>query len=173
MNSRRSRKYSKLPPSRSTGIALVSVLWLLLLLSGLAATVAYTARVEALLTRRAYDLARAQAAADAAIVNTVSRLSDEEAARRPPFGAPQSWDFDGIPIIVTVSREAGRIDVNAANDELLSAFLQARGASENTASTLVKELRNWQGHPPEPSTTVRYRSLATLDELRQVPGWRE
>jgi general secretion pathway protein K len=171
MNFKLSRKYSKLPRSRSTGIALVSVLWLLLLLSGLAATVAYTARVEALLTRRGFDLARAQAAADAAVVNTISKLSDEDAARRPPLGAPQSWDFDGISTTVSVTREAGRINVNAANDELLSGFLQANGVNEDTASTLVKELRTWQGRSAELGTTARSSSLATIEQLRQVPGW--
>jgi general secretion pathway protein K len=182
------RKYSKhlSRPSHSTGIALVSVLWLLLLLSGLAATVAYIARVEALLARRAFDLARAQAAADAAIVNTISRLSDEQAARRPPLGVPQSWDFDGIPTTTRVSNEAGRIDLNAASDELLLNFLQAQGVTEDVASTLVKELRNWQGvgiellsripsaqRPSNLSAAARPNSLTTIGELNQIPGWRE
>lgn len=188
MSFRASRKYSKhlSRTSHSTGIALVSVLWLLLLLSGLAATVAYITRVDALLARRAFDLARAQAAADAAIVNTISRLSDEQAARHPPLGVPESWEFDGIPITTTVSNEAGRIDVNTGKDELLLAFLQAEGVTEDAADKLVKELRHWQGagsesfglaakaqRPPELSTTSRPSSLTTLSELNRVPGWRE
>jgi len=186
MNFSLSRKYSKPLPLRSAGIALVSVLWLVLLLSGLAATVAYIARIEALLARRAFDLAHAQAAADAAVVDTISRLSEEDASRRPPIGAPRTWEFDGIPIVVTVSREAGRINLNAGSDELLLAFLQAQGADEQAASTLVKELRNWQQagseslgrsmgahYPSDLSTSTPARSLLTIKELKDVPGWHE
>jgi general secretion pathway protein K len=188
MSFRLSRKYSKIlrPPSRSGGIALVSVLWLLLLLSGLAATVAYIARVEALLAHRAFDLARAQAAADAAIVNTVSRLSDEQVSRHPSLGVPQSWEFDGIPIAITVSNEAGRIDVNTANDELLLAFLQSQGLTQDAALALVAELRNPQeagheslGHAansrnhPDSVGAIHPTLLEATEELRQIPGWRE
>lgn len=188
MSFRPSRKYSRHPSraSHSTGIALVSVLWLLLLLSGLAATVAYVARVDALLARRVFDLARAQAAADAAIVNTISRLSDERPARRPPFGASESWEFDGIPITIRVNNEAGRIDVNTGNDELLLAFLQVHGVTQDAAGALVKQLRHWQGastesfglaangqRPPDSSTASRPIPLTTLGELNRVPGWRD
>ena len=161
MSSSLSRKSSKnlLPPNHSAGIALVSVLWLLLLLSGLAATVAYIARVEALLTRRAFDLARAQAAADAAIVNTISRLSDEQPDRRPQPGVPLSWQFDGFDTTAVVTLEAGRIDLNLAGDELLRAFLQTQGISADGASSLLEELRL---HP-----------LITVGELGQIPQWRE
>lgn len=176
MNFSLSRRSSRPPPSRSAGIALVSVLWLLLLLSGLAATVAYIARVEAMLARRAFDLARAQAAADAAIVNTIGRLSAENAGSHPPLGAVQKWEFDGIPTAITVSKEAGRIDVNRANDELLLALLRARGASEDTADTLVKALRNWQSagtrELADASTGGGPNSLLTIQELQDVPGWR-
>jgi general secretion pathway protein D len=157
-----------------------------LLLSGLAATVAYIARVEAVLTRRAFDLARAQAAADAAIVNTISKLSDEQVSRHTPLGVSQSWEFDGLPITITVSNEAGRIDVNTASDELLLAFLQIQGLTKDAASILVAELRNRQETSPEAlGHAVSTRDLPisidalhptlleTTEELRQIPGWRE
>jgi type II secretory pathway component PulK len=161
--------------SRNLGIALVSVLWLLLLLSGLAATVSYIARVNAMLARHAFDLARAQAAADAAIVNTISRLADEQASRHPQLGVSESWTFDSMPVTVVVSSEGGRIDVNTAGDELLRAFMQTQGISADIASTLLQQLRAWQGIVTGTTTnsSVRSRSLETIDELRELPGWRE
>jgi general secretion pathway protein K len=133
------------------------------------------------LTRRAFDLARAQAAADAAIVNAISGLSDEQVSRHPPLGASQSWEFDGIPITIAVSNEAGRIDVNTASDELLLAFLQSQGLTKDAASTLVNELRNPQetGHAvstrdlPNSIGAMHPAPLETTEELRQIPGWRE
>jgi len=188
MSSSRSRKSSKnlRPPNHSAGIALVSVLWLLLLLSGLAATVAYIARVEALLTRRAFDLARAQAAADAAIVNTIGRLSDEQPNRRPHLGVPLSWQFDGVDTSAAVTLEAGRIDLNLANDELLRAFLENQGIPADAASSLLEELRRWQDLQMAPpasisdttrgvtnvSPPIRMYPLAAVEELGRLPGWR-
>jgi general secretion pathway protein K len=164
MNLGLSRKCSRnlRPRSRSAGIALVTVFWLLMLLSGLAATVAYIARVEALLAHRAFDLARVQAAADAAIVNTISTLSDEQVSRRPKIAVPQLWEFEGIPVTIVVSREAGRLDLNTANAGPLVAFLQAKGVTANIASSLVDQLRQ----------STRTHPLESVMELRQIPGWR-
>src|SRR4051795_4159695 len=103
MNFNRSKRSSRNLRSRKSGIALVSVLWLVLLLSGLAATVAYIARVEALLTRRAFDLARLQAAADAAIVSTIASLSDVQVSGGLQVGVTQKWNFNDIPVTIVVS----------------------------------------------------------------------
>ena len=146
---------------RNAGIALVSVLWLVLLLSGLAATVAYVARVNALLARRSLELAEAQAAADAAIVNTISRLTAQQINRQQPLGVLDTWEFGSVPVTITVSAEAGRIDVNAASQQLLLAFLQAHGVSAASASDLLAQLRS------------RPRPLERTEELRQIPGWQE
>lgn len=163
MSSSPSRKCSRNPRlrCRNSGIALVSVLWLLLLLSALAATVAYIVRVEALLTHRALDLAHAQAAADAAIVNSLSALSDELVSRRPPIGVWQNWEFEGIAVTIRVSREAGRIDLNAANRELLLALLEVHGVAAVAASRLVDQLRPLFGA----------HFLETVEELQELPGW--
>jgi general secretion pathway protein K len=169
-------------PSRQGGIALVSVLWLLLLLAGLAATVAYVARVEAVLARRSLDLARARAAADAGIVNTISRVSDEQVSRRPQLGVTESWEFDSVPVSIEVSNEAGRIDVNSASDELLTAFFKAAGLPTEAASNLLRELRAKQGvasplvRAPHEQAAFASRipptsPLGAIDELRRLPAW--
>jgi hypothetical protein len=161
-----------------------------MLLSGLAATIAYVTRVEALLARRSFDLARAQAAADAAIVSTIAGLSDEEPDRRPTIGAPQSWQFEGVPVTIVVSREAGRIDINKAHDELLRAFLEAEGVTGSAAAELLEQLRGRQaggtsarrittllpnattGTSTPPDVSQLTSPLETLEELRQIPQWR-
>jgi hypothetical protein len=88
--------------NRSAGIALVSVLRLLLLLSGLAATVAYVTHVESLLAHTQFNRARAEAAANAGIINTISQMSDEDVRRHPSLGSAQTWDFDGAKVVITV-----------------------------------------------------------------------
>jgi general secretion pathway protein K len=184
MNFSRSKRYSKSrrPRRPDEGIALVSVVWLLLLLSGLAATVAYVARVNALITHRAVDYARAQAAADAGIIDTVSLLSDEQTTRHPAFGeAVRTWQFDGIPVTISVNNEAGRIDVNTGADDLLLAFFQSQDISAETSAALLQDLRSFQGREQESGNrdgrldlndAARGRPLQSVEELRQIPSWR-
>jgi general secretion pathway protein K len=171
MSSSLSRKYSKtLRRNPDRGIALISVLWVLLLLSALAATATYIARTHAILAHRALDLARAQAAADAAIVDTISKLSDEQTARHPSIGGGVgNWEFDGFTVVVSISKEAGRIDVNTASDELILAFLQSQGMSQDIASTLLDALRDRPARGLNRATGNG--PLESLEELRQIPSW--
>jgi general secretion pathway protein K len=190
MNSSRSRRCSTSlrRRSRNKGIALVTVLWLLLLLSGLAATVAYVARENALLVHRSLDFARAQAAADSGIVHAISSLSDEQPARHPAIGgATQSWEFDSVPVSIDISAEASRIDVNAAGDVLLLAFVEAQGVSPDSAATLLVDLRERQNaarvradhgigiadhHISDALASPPGEPLASVGELREIPSWR-
>jgi general secretion pathway protein K len=190
MNSRPSKIFSKprrCKKSHESGIALIAVLWVLLLLSALAATVGYVARTNAILTHRAADIAQAQAAADAAIIHTISDLSDEQVSRHPATsGNEQSWEFQGFKIGISVSKEPGRIDVNTVNKELISAFLQSQGLNQETATTLTGDLRDRVGSEER---TVGHRAtsesgelgqvavqgmgpLRAVEELRQIPSWR-
>jgi general secretion pathway protein K len=163
------------------------VLWVLLLLSGLAATAMYVARTNAILTHRALEIAQVEAAADAAIVHTISQLSDERVTRHPPInGTPLNWEFQGHPVAITITNEAGRIDVNSADDALILAFLYSQGVDQNTAQTLLEDLRHWQKSGPVSllnsggSTAYtmentqygfRGRPLETIEELRRIPSW--
>jgi hypothetical protein len=166
---RSSRNRSARSRNRASGIALVSVLWLLLLLSGLAVTVAVTARLGAVITHQSLDLARAQAAADAAIVNCISRLSDEEPVRRPKAGVPESWTFEGVPTFINLTNEASRLDVNASADGPLLELFHFRGLDEAQANALLNKLRAWQvGRGNE-----RLHSLDSIDDLFQIPGWND
>jgi general secretion pathway protein K len=165
---------------REFGIALISVLWVLLLLSSLAATTVYVSRTNAVLVRRSLQLAQAQAAADAAIVNALSNLSDEQVSRHGPLdGSARSWHFNGVDVTVSVTNEAGRIDVNEGEDDLIYAFLMSQEIAEADSHALLKDLRRWQqaSDAPTGSTPGRNGSnakhpLQTIDELAQIPAWK-
>src|ERR1700731_4636629 len=138
MSSNHLRTFSETHRSHETGIALISVLWVLLLLAGLASTVAFMARTNAILTHKLGEFAQAEATVDAAIVNAISMLSDEKSSRHPPIGRQsQTWEFQHVQTTVEISKEAGRIDINTANDELILAFLNSQGVSEARATTLL------------------------------------
>jgi hypothetical protein len=170
MNSNRSRAYSKTPRRKNdAGLALLSVLWVLLLLSALASTAMYVARINAILTHRALEIAQAQSAADAAIVDSISRLSDRRPSRHPPTdGSSLTWEFDGMRVALSITNEAGRIDVNTADRDLILAFLESQGVPADIATTLMNEVRD-----PAQINNMHYkRALRTTEELRQFPSWK-
>jgi DNA uptake protein ComE-like DNA-binding protein len=169
MSSRRSKMYSKNRQNRDRGIALISVLWALLLLSGLAGAAAFMARTNAILTHRLGEFAQAEATTDAAIVNAISILSDEKASRHPRIdGQPQTSEFQGIPVAVSISNEAGRIDINTADDDLILAFLYSQGVGEDRATAMLSDLRKYQhvANGPAPPGTLR-----TVDEIKKISSW--
>jgi hypothetical protein len=148
---------------------LISVLWVLLLLSGLAGAAAFMARTNAILTHKLGEFAQAEETADAAIANAISRLSDETSSRHPPIdGHSQTWEFQGAQVNVSISNEAGRIDLNTADDALILAFLYSQGISEDRAATLLGDLRKNQhvANGPAPVGTLR-----TVEELQKIPSW--
>jgi general secretion pathway protein K len=79
------------------------------------------------------------------------------------------------------------MDINAASDELLLAFLQAQGVLADSAATLLDELRDWQDFDDIPrehgAEMGNYRNrgldvaprngpLESVEELQQIPSWR-
>lgn len=165
---------------------MISVLWVLVLVTSLAATTVYISRTNALLVRRAADLAQAQAAADAAVINTLSSLSDEQVSRHDPVdGSIRSWQFNGAAVTISVTNESTRIDVNAAENDLIYAFLRSQGIAEDDSRALSASLRQWQqasdpGIESAMSTasvrgqgvTNTKKALLSVDELAQIPAWR-
>jgi hypothetical protein len=171
MSFNHSKMYSKnrRQRSRNSGIALIAVLWTLLLLTALAGAAAFLARTNAILTQKQGEFAQAEATADAAIVNAISLLSDEKSSRHPSMeGQAQSIEFQGFQTRVSISREAGRIDVNTAADELILAFLNSQGVPEDRAGTLLDDLRKAQQVTagPAPAGVLR-----TIEELKGIPSW--
>jgi hypothetical protein len=151
----------KHPKSREAGIALIAVLWALLLLSALAATVEYIARTNAILRHRSVELAQADAAAESAFTDVVAKLSDDRPSRRPVIdGQAHTSTYQDFTVTVSISNEAGRINVNTADSDLISAFLESQGLSEPRAANMVSDLRSSQSKP-----------LVAIEELRRLPSW--
>jgi hypothetical protein len=162
-------------PNTERGIALITVLWVLLLLSALAASASYVVRTNAIVIHRDLESARLELAAEAAIVEALSRLSDERVNRHPALhDADQHWEFEGIRVVFSVSKESGRIDVNTAQKELLLAFLYAQGVSSDTAESMLNDLQDRIDSPRTIQIDgARIKTpLQSTEELRAIPSWR-
>ena len=167
------------------GIALVAVLWVFILLSLVAASVASTTRTELRIARNMVSAAVAEAAADAAVIRAAMVL----AAQR---GRPGEWRTDGTPrilrigdvdVTLTLQDEGGRIDLNAAGYDLLENALRAAAGPE--AESLAAAIVDWRdgddfvtpgggedgayagrGYP----YGAKDAPFDSVDELRQVMG---
>ena len=134
------------PPRRERGIALVLVIWLVTLLLVIAGSFTYAMRTDARASRNAAAIARGDAIARAAVARAVMELfkpvGSPEVWRRD--GSRREWDFDGTPVAVWLSDESAKIDINAANQELLKGLFRYAGLAEEDAAKLLDAVLDWR-----------------------------
>ena len=192
------------------GIALVLVLWVIALLTVMALGLTAAQRTESTLTANALDGARFRAAADAGIAYAVLHLlapppldlggapggvpglaqaratgADGQAQEWLPDGSPRPWTFAEVPLAISVSNEASRIDLNAADVNVLTALLLVLGVAEDQAAALADRILDWRDpddlvglHGAEDSDYAaaglpygaKDGPFTSVEELRQVLG---
>ena len=148
-------------------MALLVVLWTLLLVGIVGASVASEARKQGLLARNGAASARTEAAAEGGVIRAIAGLIDP----RPELAwrADRSWHrftLDGIAVEVRIADEAGKTDINTAAPELIAAILQVMGAPADVAFAVdaaVTEMRSG-------AVTGQPRGFETTSELSGVPG---
>ena len=169
------------------GYALVSVLWLIVLLTGVTASYHAQARVEARLLTTALHRAQAEALAESGIWIAVrehfaTALTSQDRSSR----VTRTVDVDGTTIAVTIADASGLINLNAAPPELLAAVLAARsGLAAAEQAAVVDAILDWRDSDstrnPAGAEDQDYAALkathgakdapfATVDELRLIHG---
>ena len=128
------------------GVALVIVVWAAVLISVIAASFIVERRTEQLIVRNSAEIARAEAAANAAVMVAVLQLyrGDSAPDRWMKDGTPRDWTFDGIPVRVVIRDESAKIDINTANDALLRGLFMSAGLPEDEAAHLVDAVLDWR-----------------------------
>lgn len=163
-------------PARQSGLALLVVLWVISGLSIVVATVLAQTRSDVSLTRTHVDLARARAAAEAGIYRGVYELLKTRETVR--FGLPEAMPrvtWPGAAAAVRIDNEAGKIDVNTADEALLRSLFEKAGSPAAATSYLARRSQRTAGFGDERPETGRefasIRAFATeLDLPRDV--WR-
>lgn len=174
------------PTQYQRGIALVTVLWLIALLSIVAAGHSRNARLETRLAARYIEMTKARYVADAATQLVIARLLNPV--------TDQQLAVDGRLIVVNVGdrdayasirRANGLVDINTASEPVLRTMFIAAGADGTLADALAARVLDWRDTDgfthlagAEDSDymaagiawTARDGRFSSVDELRYVLG---
>ncbi|MCB1554467.1 MAG: general secretion pathway protein GspK [Xanthomonadales bacterium] len=124
--------------TRQSGIAFLLVLWLLALLAIVLGAFALLARSERLMARQTFEGAKARYAAEAGISQAVYALSWPDPAQRwMPDGRVYTFQFDDAEIEIEITDETGKLDLNQADQEILTRFFEVHGLETVDASALA------------------------------------
>lgn len=136
---------SRVPSSSEYGVALVSVLWVLLLLTIMATTLTLNSRSLGLQTRNILEAAQTRHAAEGGIKLALASLS-LPVTQRPWLadGSPYQIPLDDMQIWVALFDDSGKIDLNAAGPELLDGLLRVAEVEDGLRHQLVDAIQDWR-----------------------------
>ena len=181
-------KAPSVPIGRQRGLALLLVLWLLVLLIAVVGVFAFGARVEAMQGTTLRDSSAGGQLARAGLEFALLRVGDPDPGSRwAADGREYAWSFEGVPLRVRILDESGKVDLNHAEPQMLSALLQALGEEPGRAQALAAALVDWRdadalsqpsGGAEDPDYVragmpwgAKDAPFETLGEVVQVLGW--
>ena len=130
---------------RMRGAALLLVLWLIVLMTGLVGSFALLARVEGLQARALVRGLVAENAARAGIEYALTRVVMTDPRRQwRADGRPYRWRFADADVEISLVDEDGKLDVNQADVPLLAALLRAVGVDQLQAGRLAATIADWR-----------------------------
>ena len=171
------------------GIALIAVLWMLTLLSIVAAALSLETRSSTRIARNMAENAVARAAADAGIQRAIldlvtSTVAPTDARKFLADGTVYNWQFVNSKVQVSIQDEV-EIDLNEAPEELLAALFDSVGINTDTAKSLAAAIADFRDpdNLPRPggAELAEYRAAGLawgpknapfqmFEELQQVLG---
>ncbi len=127
------------------GVALILVLWLVALLSLMAASYGLGIRREASLAAIQVRDARLLAACEAGIHYAAYMVKHPDPQLKwPADGTLQHWQWDGIALDLRPLDESGKADINHAGPVLLKAVLGLAGAAPEQVDSLADAIMDWR-----------------------------
>ena len=168
------------------GMALIVVLWLVVLLSIMAAGHSKNVHTDTTLAARQVQSAKARALAEAGINHVILEMLAADSDRKlPADGSLFNVRIGDDDVMIAIRDATGFIDLNAANPELLDAALKACGVNETARRDLVDAILDWRDgddlrrlHGIEDDDyvasgvawTSRDGAFEAVDELKYLPG---
>ena len=130
---------------RQSGVAMIVVLWMIMVMMTLAASLVYATRTEISMVDYARRSAEARAIADAAAHYAVMQLFLPNKDRALKLGGePLQWAYAGAKVEIRVVGENGLIDINYASPALLQVILKQAGLDEQAVQTMMDILEDFR-----------------------------
>jgi general secretion pathway protein K len=130
--------------SRQRGIALVAVLWALVLLAVIAATVLRESRSQNRLARNFVDAAQAEALADGGVHRAIAGLiKPVSAGGWRVDGTIYAWRVGGGDVRIRIEDEGGKIDLNRTEGRQLQNLFLVVGLEEAQAKALTDAILDY------------------------------
>lgn len=168
------------------GIALVAVLWGLTILSIIAAAFLADTRGQSAITRNLLENAKARALADAGVYRAIAGiLSIDPAIAWRADGTRYQMALGEGQVVISIFDEGGKVDLNRAQDRLLTGLFEVFEMSEDEAAALVDAIRDFADRDDDPRPNGAEDSdyaaaglhwgskdapFESVEELRQVLG---
>jgi general secretion pathway protein K len=164
------------------GFALLIVLWTLVLITLLVATMSAAGRNDVRITASLRAAEIAHAAVDGGVEEAIFRVATGQWGPGP---IPQRIRVGTVLVEVRVEDEAGKVSVNDVPPELMSALLQEIGVPSSTAASLAAAIEDFHSPRLEPlpggAKAPQYlaaglpygpsnKPFRSLDEVRLVLG---
>jgi general secretion pathway protein K len=130
-------------------MAILYVLWGLGLLAMIAVSFLGTGNISYALSHTGLETARHQAAVEASVARAVLALTDPRPDRRWRVdGVPQEFAWEDTPMRVAIQDELGLIDLNQADQGLLTGLFRAAGLNATDAAGLTDRVLDWRDPNP-------------------------
>jgi general secretion pathway protein K len=171
---------------RQDGMALIVVLWLVVLLSIMAAGHSRNVHTDITLAARQVESAKARALAEAGINHVILEMLAAESDRKlRTDGSLFRVRIGQDDVTVAVRDATGFVDLNAANAETLDALLKACSVTETARRNLVDAILDWRDKDDLShlngvedddyvasgvAWTSRDGAYESIDELKYLPG---
>ncbi len=171
--------------NRSGGIALVSVLWIVALLSVVVTGLSASVRTESRQVANTERVLQAQYAVEGAVELAAMNFMYPQALRWPADGSIQALSIGDARVRIAATSVTGKVDINFAPMPLLRNLLLQAGAEEGDADYLADAILDWRDKDDfrhlngAEDTDYRLAGLAwgakdgpfdSVDELRLVLG---
>jgi len=130
---------------RQQGVAMVVVLWMVSLLTIMAASFSLSTQRNTGLVNNAQSRARGLALADAGVHYAMLMLSLPDPAKRwRSDGLSYQASLPGGQVELTIFDEGGKIDINAASEQTLRTLLGKLVGDDDLAASLTDKIMDWR-----------------------------
>ena len=132
-------------PRRRNGFALIVVLNIIVILSGIAIVAAQGAREGAAISANLRSDAQQRSLAEGAMAVAAERLLSAEAGRRwQPDGRPYRIHLFSAEAAVSIQDESGKLNLNTTDEVTLAAAFTNAGVASSKAQALAAAIVDWR-----------------------------